>query len=160
MSRIYILIFYLLGIFLIYLEFYLPGGVLGLLGWLSLLGSVVLGFKHFGTVGGTAILGGEVLTGIFLIWLGFKMMPRTPIGKQIILSSRLTSTHTIKELSGLIGKQGHALTSLRPAGKAEIDGVKYDVLSEGFFIDEGEKIQVVKVEGGKIFVRSIHGDNQ
>ena len=58
-----------------------------------------------------------------------------------------------KNFSFLVGKEGVALTILRPSGKAEIEGVTYDVESENFLIEKGEKITVVAAEGGVVKVK-------
>ena len=57
--------------------------------------------------------------------------------------------------SSLIGKEGKAVTDLRPSGKAEIDGKVYDVVADNFFINVGKKIKVNNVEGSKIGVEII-----
>ena len=45
------------------------------------------------------------------------------------------------------------MSVLRPAGLAEFDGERIDVVSEGSFIDRGVKIKVAKVEGTRVVVR-------
>jgi membrane-bound ClpP family serine protease len=50
--------------------------------------------------------------------------------------------------------QGVATTVLRPAGTADFEGVKLDVVTEGEFIDKGARLQVIRVEGRRIVVRS------
>lgn len=57
--------------------------------------------------------------------------------------------------SSLIGKEGKAVTDLRPSGKAEIDGKVYDVVADNFFINVGKRIKVNNVEGSKIGVEII-----
>ena len=52
----------------------------------------------------------------------------------------------------LLGKEGVALTTLRPSGKAEIEGNVYDVVSD-FLIEQGKEIVVTAVEGSKIEVK-------
>ena len=52
-----------------------------------------------------------------------------------------------------VGKTGTARTILRPAGVAEFEGVRLNVLTDGDFIDENAKIVVERVEGNRIFVR-------
>ena len=54
----------------------------------------------------------------------------------------------------LLGKVGVTLTPLRPAGTAEIDGERLDVVTEGGYLDQNTKIQVYKVDSGRIVVRS------
>ena len=56
------------------------------------------------------------------------------------------------DFSALLGKQGVALTKLRPAGTVLIEGRRYDVSSMGDFLPKDSKIVVTKVEGNKLFV--------
>jgi membrane-bound ClpP family serine protease len=43
--------------------------------------------------------------------------------------------------------------ALRPAGIAEIDGERIDVISDGEFINPGENIVVTRIDGNRIVVR-------
>ena len=56
------------------------------------------------------------------------------------------------DFSALLGKQGVALTKLRPAGTVLIEGKRYDVSSMGDFLPKDSQIVVTKVEGNKLFV--------
>ena len=55
----------------------------------------------------------------------------------------------------LIGKEGHALTPLRPSGTVVIDNDRIDVVTEGSYVDAGKMVEVIKVEGSRIVVREI-----
>jgi len=44
---------------------------------------------------------------------------------------------------------------LRPAGVAEIEGQRLDVVSEGGMIEPGASIQVIGVDGTRIVVRKV-----
>ena len=48
---------------------------------------------------------------------------------------------------------------LRPAGIAEIDGERLDVVSEGDLIDANETIVVTRVDGNRIVVRQVTNTN-
>lgn len=52
----------------------------------------------------------------------------------------------------LAGKGGVALSTLRPSGRAEIDGRVYSVESDGTFIEEGERIVACGSRAGIIIV--------
>jgi membrane-bound serine protease (ClpP class) len=52
-----------------------------------------------------------------------------------------------------LGRTGTVLSPLRPAGIAEIDGTRVDVVSDGGFIDAGTPIEVARVDGNRIVVR-------
>lgn len=56
-------------------------------------------------------------------------------------------------ISGLIDSRGMTLTKLRPAGKASIDNRSVDVVSLGEFIDRGEEVKVIAVDGNRVVVR-------
>ncbi len=58
-------------------------------------------------------------------------------------------------LGGLAGARGRALTKLRPAGKARIANRPVDVVSLGEFIDRGEEIEVIAVDGNRVVVRRV-----
>ncbi|TET37435.1 MAG: hypothetical protein E3J72_05925 [Planctomycetota bacterium] len=55
--------------------------------------------------------------------------------------------------AGLVGQSGSAETALRPAGRAIINGRRYDVVTRGSFIDPHDKIIVTEVSGNRIVVR-------
>jgi len=54
--------------------------------------------------------------------------------------------------SKTIGKTGVALTTLRPAGKVEVDGEMFDAMSLVGYIDKGEPVKVTKDEAGQLYV--------
>lgn len=52
----------------------------------------------------------------------------------------------------MIDSVGEALTPLRPSGTIMINGKRVDVVSEGSYIDKGEQVKVVAVNGSRIVV--------
>ena len=52
-----------------------------------------------------------------------------------------------------MARLGTAVSPLRPAGIANIDGTRVDVVSDGSFLDPGTPIVVTEVEGNRIVVR-------
>ena len=65
-----------------------------------------------------------------------------------------------RDFQHLLGKEGTTLTPLRPAGTAMIDGERYDVVSDGGYMDPNKPIKVIKVEGTRVVVREICGEPQ
>lgn len=57
-------------------------------------------------------------------------------------------------LSHMLGKQGIALTDLRPSGTGSFDKVHYDVITEGGYITKNTAIVVYKVEGSKLIIKA------
>ncbi len=57
------------------------------------------------------------------------------------------------DLNYLLGKEGFAITDLRPTGAANFDGIDFDVISEGKYISKGAKLVIFKVQGSKLIVK-------
>ena len=62
---------------------------------------------------------------------------------------------TSADHGALRGRTGTAVSYLRPAGIASIEGRRVDVLTEGEFIAQGTPVRVVRVEGARIFVEPV-----
>src|SRR5690625_2751829 len=78
--------------------------------------------------------------------------------KHLILTDRtsteLGSVSSVSR-SDLAGLVGITVTQLRPAGTAEVNPERIDVVSEGNFIELGKEVEVIQVEGMRVVVREI-----
>jgi membrane-bound ClpP family serine protease len=59
------------------------------------------------------------------------------------------------DLEYFLGKEGTTITMLRPAGTADFEGIKLDVVSEGGFIKKDSTVKIIEVQGRRIVVREI-----
>jgi membrane-bound ClpP family serine protease len=59
----------------------------------------------------------------------------------------------------LIGLRGQAVTSLRPAGTAEFDGIRIDVVTNGSFIEKGTPVRIITAYGSRIVVEPDRSDS-
>jgi membrane-bound serine protease (ClpP class) len=168
-----------LGLLLIALEiFVIPGfGIPGIVGLLMVVGSLMFsmvdgvewqryqwsGDGSFGildAISGPALhLGLGIFGSIILLYLIMTYLPDVPFLKKFLLPTTLaagTGIESHPELSARVGQTGSALTDLRPAGKAEIDGEIVDVVAEGEFVSKGEPVRIVKEDGmGVVVKRSV-----
>lgn len=142
--------FIFVGIEMVMPGFSVPGisGIVCLIAGVFLLADTVMeGF--FITVIVLALLG--ILMAVMLYLLS-KGKFRSPI----ILEEEQKSTEgylSSSDLKYLLGKKGVAMTDLRPTGVGQIDGINFDVISEGNYISAGEPVEIIKVEGSKLIVR-------
>ncbi|MCI6995573.1 MAG: serine protease [Eubacterium sp.] len=142
--------FIFVGIEMVVPGFSVPGisGIVCLIAGVFLLADTVMeGF--FITVIVLALLG--ILMAVMLYLLS-KGKFRSPI----ILEEEQKSTEgylSSSDLKYLLGKKGVAMTDLRPTGVGQIDGINFDVISEGNYISAGEPVEIIKVEGSKLIVR-------
>ncbi|MEI8135281.1 MAG: NfeD family protein [bacterium] len=93
---------------------------------------------------------------LILVAIIFKFAPGWPWLKKF--SNQTVSgniNHLIAEKKLLIGKEGTALTPLRPAGTALIDGKKVDVVTLGEFVLPGTNIIVTDTPANKVVVKSM-----
>ena len=51
-----------------------------------------------------------------------------------------------------VGDWGHAESLLRPAGRAVFAGRSLDVVSDGAFVEQGQQIKVIEIQGNRIVV--------
>ena len=149
------LILFGVGIGLIVLEFFIPGGIAGILGAVAIVGSIIM-------AGGNPIaMGISVLIALAIATAGTVIMIKF-FGKKLHLLNKVVLMDVTDTASGyvsnvnrveLVGRIATAATVLRPSGAAELDGEKIDVVSEGSYIDKGKSVIIVKVEGSRVVVR-------
>jgi len=155
------------GIVLLVLEvFVIPGfGIAGLLGILALLSGFALSLVGGGATGQAITRAGIQVTAsmvlaIIAALLMLRIVPRLPFGRQLILQAGLPASEGYAAPPDAdrtwLGAHGIAATTLRPAGVADLDGQRVDVVSDGEYIDPGEAIIVTRVDGNRIVVRRVH----
>ncbi|MBU8905660.1 NfeD family protein [Desertibacillus haloalkaliphilus] len=148
------------GLLLILIEIFIPGfGIFGILGIGSIIGSMVL--ASFSTINILiSILIAVVITTIGSI-LVFKFFgARGPFKKIVLTDTTGSEQGYISNVTReeLIGKEGITLTPLRPSGSAVFGDERLDVVSEGGYIGQDEKIKIVTTSGARIVVRQVKED--
>jgi membrane-bound serine protease (ClpP class) len=153
-----------LGLLLLAVEvFVIPGfGVVGALGILALLGGLTLSLVGAGATTEVIFAAvARIVMALVLALLGglllLRFFPRLPFARKLVLEADLGSgpSHGSAPETDQhwLGKQGRASSVLRPAGIAEFDHQRVDVVAEGVMIEAGEAIEVIRVDGNRIVVR-------
>jgi membrane-bound serine protease (ClpP class) len=153
------------GIALLLVElFVIPGfGLAGILGAAALLAALVMSVVGSGASAEFFMFAAarillSLLIAIFASFLLLRFMPRTRFGPQLILDTGLATVEDSQ--LRLLGKHGRASSPLRPAGIADIEGARVDVVSEGDLIEPGTPVVVIRVDGNRIVVRQITKTNE
>jgi membrane-bound serine protease (ClpP class) len=159
----------LVGIGLVLLAcevFVIPGfGITGILGLTALLGGLGLSIVGAGAMWEVILLaGGRVALSLLLAIAAslalLRVLPRLPFGRRLVLETELPAGAegaSAPEGDRLwLGKRGTAASPLRPAGIAHFDNERVDVVSDGEFIETGEPIAVIRVDGNRIVVCRAH----
>jgi membrane-bound serine protease (ClpP class) len=152
-----------LGIIALGIEvFVLPGfGIAGILGLAAVGGAVVLALLGSAPTSVDFLQAGAILAGsliisaaVFVAW--FRHLPNSGRFGGLLLRS---STHVAEGyISGeprqdLVGREGRALTDLRPSGTVVVDEERLDVVTEGPFVLAGAPVVVIRSEGYRHVVR-------
>lgn len=158
--------------------FVLPGfGVAGILGLLcvmaGLLGTFVPaepGPFHWPQLGdtwtylrtGVMTLTTATLVSLIGMWSITRYLPHVPVANQMMLGGDTAQGHdraddapVVADAPVWVGARGVTQTVLRPAGKALIDGQRFDVVTEGDMVEPEVEVQVVRVEGNRVVVRRV-----
>lgn len=144
----------LLGIFLLVAEvIFIPGTTfVGIAGFICVLLGIYLGYNHFGTTTGSLILAGAILASVFALYYSFKTRSWERFSLKGEHTARFNDDYKL-ELK--VGDKGVTISSLKPTGKAIFQDKELEVRSEGGFISENRKIEIIKIDQNKIIVTSI-----
>jgi len=99
-----------------------------------------------------------IIGGIIGIILLFKLMTRTKFWKKLAtpdVQDHKRGYDTSLGLEEMVGEIGVSESDLRPSGWANFKDKRIFVVSEGTFIEEDEKIEIIKVDGNRVVVRQI-----
>ena len=177
---------FILGLVLLGLEiFVIPGfGVFGVSGILMTMVSLVMASNTFSgmsatesfeqSMGSLGSLAAALMVVIAVAAVLNRFLPSIPFVNRLILTppgyaanaseglhlkpSLLTRAPVIGPIT--VGMIGTSASSLRPTGKAMFGDKYVDVVSDGAYIDHGTKIEVIRLAGNRIIVRSANEATQ
>lgn len=145
-----------LGLALIAVEVYLVPGinVFGIVGLVLMVFAVGFMFTESGFLGGTLTLIGAVGACGLMFWA----MWQSGAWERFVLSTSLGQgdghdNRDADQRSSYLGREGLAITPLRPTGVVEIDGNRIEVATEGEFVAAGSWVRVVAMDRRRFFVR-------
>ena len=140
----------------LFLELLTPSfGFFTLLAVGFLAASIWLGFKGSGSAG--YVMAGVNFT-VFpaTLYLAMKLFKHSPLlHHQEIRAGVPTEPEKAKTVHALIGRQGEALTILRPAGTAQFGEQRLDVTTEGKYVEAGKPVKVIRVDGSIVVVEPL-----
>jgi membrane-bound serine protease (ClpP class) len=157
----------LLGLGLIALgveAFVLPGfGVAGFLGLGAIAAAMVLALMGAAPTTGDvvqafAILGASLLITAAVVYAWLRHIPNSNRFGGLFLRNGMAQAEgyiSAAPRGDLVGKDGVAVTDLRPAGTATIAGERVDVVTEGEYVNQGSAVRVLRSEGYRHVVRGL-----
>ena len=157
-----IVLLYVIGVLVLVAEIFIPShGILSVVG----IGLLIAGsYKTFqiNTFAGYASLLGSMVFLVTFAVVAIRYWHRTPIGRRISPPNPVLTkedTGNIDEvLEPLLGKDGRALTPLRPVGTCEFDGRRLSCVAEYGMIERGAKVKAVRIHGRGFAVAPVTDD--
>jgi membrane-bound serine protease (ClpP class) len=154
-----------LGVIALVVEiFVLPGfGVAGVVGILAIVASMVLAMMSAAPTTGDiaqalAVLGASLFITAAVIYAWFRHLPNSGRFSGLLLKGaghRSEGFISAPSRQDLVGVNGVALTDLRPSGTARIGAERLDVVTEGEYVPQGSRVQVVQSDGYRHVVRPV-----
>lgn len=148
------------GLGLVVVEVFLPGfGLPGITGSILLIASIVLTWINISPMAALGLTLIVLAAVAIAITISLKSAANGRLSRSsIVLKSQEKPDEGYQatvDMDVFIGKEGVTTTVLRPAGVADFDGVRLNVVSEGDFIAENVKVRIISAEGSRILVRQI-----
>lgn len=156
-ASVFTILLFIVGMILLIIEIIMPGfGAPGIGGIICMISSIIFASD-------------SVALGVFSLFIAFtavviaiilliKYGPKNKYLDKIILSTQLKKDKgyiAATDRASLLGREGVAVTKLRPSGMIEVDHEKIDAVTSGEFIEKDSRIKIIRVEGRKIIVKKI-----
>ncbi|ACB74947.1 NfeD family protein [Opitutus terrae] len=142
-----------LGVVLLVLEVFVPGGVLGVLGGLAMLGGCALAFYRYGLQGGAIATAAAIGCLGIAVYVEFGLLPKTRAGKKLFLQQSVDAASQPPPAAvGAIGRQVETLTTLAPSGYVALDGRRCEARSQSGLIPKGAMVRIVGMDNFSLIV--------
>ncbi len=154
---VYSLALLVLGFGLVLLEvFVIPGiNIFGIVGFLTAVAGIGYAYVNMGGLA-AGVVAGFGLAGTAIL---VRLMLKVRAWNRLVLNDGMTRKEGYDSVKpgreSLLGQTGEAVTTLRPAGRAQFGERVVDVVSEGGYIERGMQVEVLKVAGNRVVVQSV-----
>lgn len=147
------LILLFLGLLFIFLEFYIPGAILGTIGGILLVVSIIYVSTQNTLLVAFIYSLFVIILVILLITFTLRRIPKSK-GKYSIYLNKDQEGYKATELDiSVIGKTGKVISDLKPAGYVVVEGKKYQAISQTGYIPQGSEVVVIGGEEDNLIVK-------
>lgn len=146
-----------LGLLFVLLEFYLPGAVLGTIGGILIVSSLINFAQSYDSVLANALF--LFLTiGLLIAVIKFALW-RIPKSKSIYLKTDQEGYIASQYDRNAIGQTAVVFTDLKPGGYILIKGEQHQAISESGYLTKGAEVVVIGGEGESLIVKKLNKEN-
>lgn len=146
----------LLGLGVIVVEIFVPSfGLLTVLAAGMLLYSLYLVFTSISVNMGLVFIGVDIFVIPVVLVLAFKALGASSWSLHKTLSRDEGVASQSPDLAAWVGREGVAVTNLRPSGTVMIGDTRLDAVTDGDYVGSGTKVKVTLVSGNRMVVEKI-----
>ena len=151
----------IIGLILIYIEFFVPGAVMGVLGSCFVLASIVVFAIDTESVLWTFLyIIGVVFAVAALVNFALWRIRTAAPGRSIYLSGDQEGFQASSFDASAIGKRGVVITDLKPGGHVLIEGKRHQAISQGGYLPRGTDVVVLGGQEESLIVKRLTKDSQ
>jgi len=148
------LILLIIGFVLVFIEFFLPGIVMGVMGGILILASIILFAVESNSIIATFVFVVASITALallvkFALW---KMQNSSP-EYSVYSDDNQEGFYAAAKLPHAIGKIAIAMTDLRPGGYVNIEGHRVQAISRSGYITKGSEVEIIANEEESLIVK-------
>jgi len=154
MTLTLIILFILVGLLLIWVEFFIVPGitVAGIGGTVMMLGGIYYAYANVGRTSGHIVLLASLLALALLLMVSFRGKTWRKTALDTNVDGRIAG---IDKTKIKVGDEGQSISRLAPMGKVLINGEIVEAKSKLGFVDEKEKVRVIEVYNTNVLVEKV-----
>lgn len=149
----------IVGILALALELLMPGydGFIGaVVGVLALITSAVLAV--FWLDNGWIFVGTNISVLMICGYFAYLLFRKKQHSGNLINTDTLAEDPLRVDFQSLVGKEGKAVTTLRPSGEADFNGLRVQVTTNGEMVQRGTRLRVLDATPTKVIVGVVNGN--
>jgi len=151
-----IVIFFVVGVLFIAAEVFLPGGIVGAIGGLVIMGGVIQAYSEFGAQGAFIAAIAAILLLVGALYFEFKVLPNTRMGSHLFLKDSVQARVDYSDAADdIIGQICTTVTALGPTGFVIVNGKRLEAFSKSGFIEKNTEVKVTGRDNFRIIVSKI-----
>lgn len=145
----------LVGLALLFFEFFLPGILLGLAGGLALIASAFFSFQEWGGWWSGLFIAGMLLMTALTCKFALYRLGKNKERNHFYLNQDQEGFQASTFNEQLIGKRGYCLSDLKPSGHIQIGEEMHQAISQTGYISKDAPIEVIGGRGSYFLVKTL-----
>ena len=149
----------LAGLGLLLGEAFMPGfGVAGVLGIILEAVAIASAWIHHGPVFALIFTAVVILVVALMVFVSYRSALHGRLSRSALVLKEEEAPHVeaaAEKLLAYKGREGVAVSALRPGGTVEVDGARMNAASQGDLVEKGTRVRVLGAEGDHVIVQPL-----